>query len=67
MHVRGGFEQESFLNDAWGGLVDLVCLGFLVWIATGIYMWWQLQQTRFWGGLAMTAGLLTFLLFLWKL
>jgi hypothetical protein len=65
--ARGGFEQESLLNDAWGVVVDLVCLGFLVWVGTGLYMWWQLQPTRLWGGLALGGGFLAFVLFLWRL
>jgi len=44
--------------------VDLVCLGFIVWIATGIYMWWQLRRTRSWGFLALGSGVLLFLVFL---
>jgi len=67
LHARGGFEQESLLSDAWGVIVDFVCLGFLVWIGTGLYMWWQLQPTRFWGGLALGSGALAFVLFLRRL
>jgi hypothetical protein len=64
MHARGGFEQESLLNDAWGVLVDVFCIAMLVWIATGIYMWWQLPQTRLWGGVALGSGIGLFLMFL---
>ena len=64
LHARGGFQQDAFLNDAWAVLVDLVCIGFLVWIASGIYMWWQLPQTRRWGFLALGSGVLSFILFL---
>lgn len=67
LHARGGFEQESLLNDSWGVVVDFVCLGFLVWIGTGLYMWWQLQSARFWGGLALGGGILAFLVFVWSL
>jgi len=64
MHARGGFVQGSFLDDAWGVLVDIVCLAMLVWIATGIYMWWQLRQTRLWGSLALAGGCALFVAFL---
>lgn len=64
MHARGGFEQDSFLNDAWGVAVDIVCVGMLLWIATGIYMWWQISHTRLWGSLVLGGGLALFLLFL---
>jgi len=61
MHARGGYEHPSLLEDAWAAVVDLVCLGFIVWIASGIYMWWQLRRTRFWGALALASGLALFL------
>lgn len=64
LHARGGFQQDSFLNDAWAVLVDLVCIGFLAWIASGIYMWWLLPQTRRWGSLALGGGAVAFLTFL---
>lgn len=67
MHARGGFQQESFLNDAWAVVVDLVCLGMLVWIASGVYMWWQIRRLRFWGALALCGGVLSFALFLFTL
>ena len=64
MHGRGGFEQSSFLDNAWAVVVDLVCVGILLWIATGIIMWWQIPQTRFWGALALGCGVIGFLIFL---
>ncbi len=64
MHARGGFEQNSVLSDGWGVAVDVVCVGMLIWIATGIYMWWQLRPTRFWGSLALGSGFAIFLIFL---
>ncbi len=67
MHTRAGFQQESLLSDLWAVVVDLVCLGFLVWVASGLYMWWQLTQTRHWGILALSGGLITFLTFVLNL
>ena len=67
MHARGGFGQDSFLSDAWGVMVDFVCIGMLTWIASGIYMWWALQQTRRWGLAALGSGVLSFTFFLWAL
>lgn len=64
LHFRGGFAQESFFNDLWAVIVDLVCIGFTLWIATGIYMWWLLPATRRWGSLALGGGLLSFAWFL---
>ena len=56
MHARGGFDQDGFLDDLWAVLVDVVCLGFLTWITTGIIMWWQVKHTRMWGWAALGAG-----------
>jgi hypothetical protein len=64
MHAKGGFEQDRFQDDLWGVIVDLVCLGFLLWIATGIFMWWQLPSARNWGWLALLSGFGTFVWFL---
>jgi hypothetical protein len=64
MHARGGFEQAGFGNFAWGIAVDIVGLGFLVWVASGIYMWWLLPKTRLWGWASIGAGMLSFVAFL---
>lgn len=64
MHARGGFEQPGLLHKAWGVLVDLVCAGMLLWIVSGIYMWWQVRGHRLWGWLALAAGALSFAVFL---
>jgi hypothetical protein len=52
------------LNDAWGVVVDIVCIGILLWIASGLYMWWKLPKTRAWGYAALGGGLLCFAIFL---
>jgi hypothetical protein len=67
MHARGGFEQESFLADAWGVMVDLSCFGMLLWILSGLYMWWSLPQIRSWGWLAFLGGIASYVLFMVKL
>ncbi|MEZ5398243.1 MAG: hypothetical protein R2729_01155 [Bryobacteraceae bacterium] len=67
MHARGGFEQEGFFQDLWGVVIDIVCLGLLLWIASGLYMWWSLPPLRTWGAIALTGGIASFALFLLKL
>lgn len=66
-HAKGGFEQESWLNDSWGVLVDVVALGLLVWVASGLYLWWHVPGTRRWGWLALAAGIGAFALLLARL
>ena len=60
MHARGGFEQEGVLQNAWSVVVDLVCLAIVVWIASGLYMWWGLPGLRRWGLAAIAAGCVAF-------
>lgn len=67
MHARGGFEHHSFGSLAWAVVVDLVCLAMLVWIASGLYMWWKLRATRLWGWAALGSGLAAFGVFLFTL
>jgi hypothetical protein len=67
MHARGGFEQEGFLERSWSVVVDLVCLAILVWIATGLYMWWGVPGSRRWGWVAVCAGVGSFLVFAMRL
>lgn len=63
MHARGGFEQESPLQNSWSVIVDLVCVAMVAWIATGLYMWWTIPRHRRWGWVAIGAGVVTFLVF----
>ena len=64
MHARGGFEQPFLLDRMWAVLVDLVCLAILVWIVSGLVMWWQLRGHRLWGAIALTGGVAAFAVFL---
>jgi hypothetical protein len=63
LHARGGFEQDHVLNDAWGVTVDVVCLAMILWIATGVYMWWQIPASRSWGWVAVLSGAVSFVAF----
>ena len=63
MHARGGFEQDSLLDRSWSVVVDIVSVSMLLWIASGLYMWWELPGQRRWGALALLAGVATFTVF----
>ena len=60
MHLRGGYGQDLFLDDLWAVMLDLVCLAFLIWVISGIIMWWKFHHLRFWGAVALIGGLATF-------
>ncbi len=64
LHGRGGFEHSGVLDDAWAVMVDIVCAGFLIWIASGLYMWWGIPRHRGWGLLALGTGAVSFGVFL---
>jgi len=67
MHARGGFQQEGVLPTAWSLVVDLVALAILLWIASGLYMWWGVRGHRRWGWLAIAFGTASFLVFALRL
>ncbi len=67
MHVRGGWEGSRFWDNFWGLTVDLVVLATLIWVASGLYIWWKLKRFRFWGGICLAAGGLSFLGFMLRL
>jgi hypothetical protein len=39
----------------------------LLWVVSGIYMWWSLPRLRGWGWLAFLGGVGSYALFMWKL
>ncbi len=61
LHERTGYSQGGPLNNLWALIVDVFCVGTLVWIATGLYLWWKLSATRRWGWIAIGGGLATIL------
>ena len=65
LHFRGGFQQSSLLDTLWGLIVDLVCLSIMVWITTGLIMWWKIRKTRLWGVIAIAGGFLSCILLIW--
>lgn len=60
LHERSGYQQPRFMEDAWAVTVDVATGGFLVLIASGLWMWWQLKRVRWTGALTIVAGLVTF-------
>jgi hypothetical protein len=64
LHERTGYGRGGFLNDLWAFVVDLYCVTVLVWIATGLYLWWKLPIVRGWGFAAIAGGFATILVLL---
>jgi hypothetical protein len=67
MHFRGGYGQPGFWDKFWGLLVDVACVGIIIWVASGLIMWWRLPRLRTWGAIAVAGGTLSFLLLVWRL
>jgi len=67
MHFRGGYGQPAFRDKFWGLLVDVTCIGIIIWIASGLVMWWRLPRLRGWGAIALGGGILSFLLLVWTI
>ncbi len=60
MHFRGGYDMDGFWDSVWALFVDVVSVGLILWIATGIYMWWNVPSTRRWGWFALGSGAVCF-------
>jgi hypothetical protein len=64
LHKLGGYQHDSLLMDVWAVIVDIFCLGMLVWVISGIIIWWQMGKVRGWGLISMGAGLVVFIGFM---
>ncbi len=62
LHFRGSYRQKDFAHIAWAVIVDLVSISLLVWIVSGIYIWFRRRRQRVSGGLCLAAGCLLFTL-----
>ena len=60
MHAHAGYELDSLWNIVWGVMIDIVCISLILWIASGLIMWWMLPGSRGWGWVALAAGLSSF-------
>ncbi len=63
MHARGGFEDDDLVPLSWSVVVDVFCVAMIVWVASGLYMWWGLPSHRRFGWLTILAGTASFLVF----
>lgn len=64
LHTRAEFDQELLLADAWAVTVDFVMIAILLWITTGLIMFWGVRHARAWGLLALGGGVISMLVFL---
>lgn len=61
LHSRAGYQHDSFPHDLWAVFVDMTSIGILVWVASGIYIWWQQKSLRTVGLLGLGLGIISFM------
>jgi hypothetical protein len=66
-HFRAGFNYPYFVEILWAITIDLLIVSTLVWIASGLYLWIRLRRFRYWGALALAAGMASFLVVVLRL
>jgi hypothetical protein len=64
LHRRRGFRSTFLLDDLWGITVDLAIVAMVLWVLSGLWMWWELKVTRKPGAIFMLSGAALFTLFL---
>lgn len=64
MHRRRGYNHKYLSDDLWAITVDLFILATVLWVASGLWMWWELKVTRKWGAISMASGIALFTFFL---
>ena len=64
MHRRRGYQHPYALDDSWAFSVDLAVTAMVFWSLSGVWMWWELRQTRAWGALCVGLGFVLFAIFL---
>ena len=67
LHRRRGFQHKYFAQDFWASSVDLVIVAMIFWAGSGLWMWWELAETRRWGALSAACGFALFAFFLFSI
>ena len=63
MHRRRGYNHPYAREDTWGFTVDFAVVTMVFWSLSGIWLWWELRSTRFWGALSLAGGATLFAIF----
>lgn len=59
LHFRAGYNGTGLLGNAWPFIVDVFCITMLLWILTGLYLWWKIRVSRLPGWLTLGGGAAT--------
>lgn len=60
MHGHAGYELHSFWNTFWAVMIDILSVALILWMVSGLIMWWKLPGSRGWGWVAIGAGVACF-------
>jgi hypothetical protein len=63
-HRRRGYQQPYAADLAMAVSVDAVIVALVFWALSGLWRWWEMRATRFWGAACAVAGAGIFTLFL---
>jgi hypothetical protein len=64
-HHLHTYEEPYAANRAMAVSIDIVGIAMILWVLSGLWMWWEMKATRPWGLVAGFAGMATFLFFAW--
>lgn len=67
MHRRRGYSSPFALDDAWAVSVDLTIAAMVFWIASGLWIWWELKTTRRLGMVCLVVGVAVFTMFVFTI
>jgi hypothetical protein len=56
-HFRHGYEHAFVASKIWAVILDLVIVAMLFWVASGLWMWWEIKPARAWGAVFALVGL----------
>jgi hypothetical protein len=59
-HRRRGYQQPYAADRMMAVAVDLVIVAMVLWAASGLWMWWEMRATRWWGIAAAASGVAIF-------
>jgi hypothetical protein len=63
-HRRRGYATGYRLDTIWAGTVDAFLAAMIFWVASGLWMWWEMRVTRPLGLAAIAAGAALFVFYL---
>lgn len=57
LHTRHGYRQSYAGSWTWGAAVELTAVAILFWVASGLWLWWEIKPARKLGALFMLIGI----------